>query len=73
MFKITIQYIIIGLAITWVGIWLMIAPRESKIGVFLGPMICFRFLGFLFLLFGIFTFAVGFGLRQIGPVPIIIH
>ncbi|KQC13987.1 MAG: hypothetical protein APR63_06585 [Desulfuromonas sp. SDB] len=73
MSEIKIPLIIIGLGITFIGSWLMIAPRKSKIGIFLGPMIFFRFFGILLILFGIFAFVVGIGLRKIGPIPIIVR
>lgn len=73
MTEINIPFIIIGLVVTAVGIWLMQAPRESKTGIFLGSMLSFRLLGVLFVLLGLFTCAVGVGLRQMGHVPITIH
>ena len=69
----SIPYTVIGLFLLLTGIWLIRAPRKSKIGIFLGPMVYFRLLGILLILFGVLTFSVGLGLRKIGPFPIILH
>lgn len=71
--SIRIPYVFIGLTILGVGVWLIRSRRYSRLGVFWGPMIYFRLLGIIFIIFGAFALLVGIGLRAIGPIVITIN
>jgi len=66
-------YVIIGAAMMAFAVWLIREPRNSKVVVFLGPMLRFRLFGILLLILGLFTFLVGLGLRSLGAIPITVN
>ena len=63
-------YVVFGGIMMGIGVWLIRTPRQSRIGLFLGPMIRFRIFGIILVVFGLFALLVGLGLRSIGSVPI---
>ena len=67
---IEMPYVVFGGIMTGIGVWLIRTPRQSRIGLFLGPMIRFRIFGIILVVFGLFALLVGLGLRSIGSVPI---
>ena len=70
---IKMPYVIFGSMMIGVGVWLIRTPRQSKIGIFLGPMIRFRMFGIILVLFGTLTLLVGLGLRSIGSIPVVVN
>lgn len=66
-------YVIIGIGIIFVGLWLLRTPRYSKIGILLGSMLMYRILGIIYILFGSLAVAGGLGLDSIGPYPITLN
>ena len=66
-------YLIIGICIIFVGIWLLRTPRYSKIGVFLGSMVVYRVFGVILILFGTLALLAGLGLESIGPYPVTVN
>jgi hypothetical protein len=68
-----LPYLIIGVFIISVGIWLLRTPRNARIGLMLGSMLVYRILGIIFVLFGLSAVIAGFGLESIGPFPITIN
>ena len=73
MSEIDIVFVVIGILAVSAGIWLIVTPRTSKVGTFLGPMFFFRLFGLLLVLIGLLTVAAGLGLRQIGPFPVTVR
>jgi hypothetical protein len=68
-----LPYLLLGILVISVGIWLVRTPRYSKIGTLLGSMFVYRILGVIFILIGLLTALAGLGLEAIGPYPITIN
>ena len=66
-------YVIIGIGIIFVGLWLLRTPRYSKIGILLGSMLMYRILGIIYILFGSLAVAAALGLASIGPYPLTLN
>jgi hypothetical protein len=57
-----VAFILMGIFFEVAGVTLLVAPRESRYAVFLGPMLPYRLFGILLLAAGLICLLVGAGI-----------